>query len=403
MSGRPFSNRDQTVAEAQPPRIWAGLRIQTATRGFFSFPKAITVVGTKCTICQEQYNTGMRPEIPIALPGCGHVFGSVCISQWLHTAERNHGCPLCRRKLSGQLHEGLTDVEDKAEESAGRDGIDPASPITPINAPLAPSDLADELQAWGPFHDPQSVVNSSILDLQEEAQGHMANNTSRPLVDDEDGRVANLTAAVLRYFLGDYPSTEALIGAVRRRHVVSYGAIIEDIVDDHRHLFTGNTDQPPSLPEQTRLAYDFVKTAFRHAAKWLRGRPPRNDTHLRSLYVVLEGRLRARAATFRDDDIVRLTELVKAGILSSPRMEASFHDRMQMSQHVRGDIDSLRYAQREPTPHMAQWMRAMPSLASAVRQIVEHERFMPLKIVVIDCERLWKSDMEAITPGFLLH
>lgn len=106
--------------------------------------------------------------------------------------------------------------------------------------------------------------------------------------------------------------------------------------------------------------------------------------------------LGARAADFRDHDIVRLTDLIKAGIFSSPRMEGSFDLRMRMSQDVPGDIESLRNGESEPRAYTAQWMRAMPLLASAVRQIADSERVTPFHINDIDCERLWTEDMEAI-------
>lgn len=51
-----------------------------------------------CSICQEPYDTGDKPEIPLTLP-CGHTFGSLCISQWLHVHTRRNGCPMCRAKF----------------------------------------------------------------------------------------------------------------------------------------------------------------------------------------------------------------------------------------------------------------------------------------------------------------
>lgn len=51
-----------------------------------------------CYICLEPFDTGSKFEIPLKLP-CGHEFGSVCISEWLHVPSRKNGCPLCRKDL----------------------------------------------------------------------------------------------------------------------------------------------------------------------------------------------------------------------------------------------------------------------------------------------------------------
>ena len=369
----------------------------------FTFPTEIKVDNDRCTICQEEFNTGRKPEIPIALPGCGHVFGSVCISQWLHTAERNHGCPLCRGKLFGRLPESLIDVEDEDEQIAGDEEDDTfvRLTLTPIDEPFVLSDLTAEFREWLPFQDRRSVGNSPGLDSQGLQQLHVPNDDSRSLVNNEDRSVDDATAAALRYFLGDCPSTEAVIDVIRRRDIDSYQTAVEDIVDERRHLFDENPDRRPSYAKQARLVYDFVQTAFRLAAKWLREHPCHNDLHLRCLYTVLETSLMTRAADFRDCDIDRLTDLIKAGIFSSPRIEGSYASRMLISQHVPGDIDSLRNAEHEPRPYMAQWMSAMPLLASAVRQIAESERSTPFYINDIDCESLWNEYMEPIQPVVL--
>ena len=389
----PASNLDMSSSDLQN---MSGRSSFNRSSVRFTFPSKIKVDNAKCIICQEQFNTGMKPEIPIALPGCGHVFGSVCIAQWLHTAERNHGCPLCRRQLFRRLHENLIEVEDEDEQIAGDEEDHTFVRLTPIDAPFVPSDLANEFQGWIAFRDRQSVGNPFGLDLQGEQQELLPNETSPYLVNDEGGSLDDSTSAALRHFLGDCPSTEAVIEAMRRRHIESYEIAIEGIVEDRRDLFNGNPDRRPSYAEQTRLVYSFVQMSFRLAAEWLREHPPHNDLHLRCLYTVLETSLVVRAADFRDHDITRLTNLIKAGVISSPRIEGSFDSRMRMSQDVPEHIESLRRGESEPRPYMAQWMRAMPLLTSAVRQIAESERLRPLHINDIDCERLWNEDMKAI-------
>ncbi|MDI1492560.1 MAG: hypothetical protein OHK93_003774 [Ramalina farinacea] len=268
--------------------------------------------------------------------------------------------------------------------------------MAPIDEPSTLSDIRDHFQRWLPIQGQQSVGNSHGLVLQGEQQEDLPNDALRSLLSDNGGSIDDSTFAALRYFLGDCPSTEAVIDAIQRRHIDSYETAIEDIVAERRDLFGGTPSTRPSHPEQTRLVYSFVQTSFRLAAKWLREHPPHNDIHLRCLYTVLETSLMARAADFRDEGIARLTDLIKAGILFSPLMEGSFHLRMQISQNLPGDIGSLRNGESEPRPYMAQWMRAMPLLASAVRQIVDSERSTPFHIKAIDYGRLWNEDMEAI-------
>ena len=53
---------------------------------------------SQCSICREPYDTGDEPEIPLTLP-CGHTFGSMCISNWLHVPGRVNSCPACRKQL----------------------------------------------------------------------------------------------------------------------------------------------------------------------------------------------------------------------------------------------------------------------------------------------------------------
>ena len=49
-----------------------------------------------CIVCQEPYNTGLDREAPVTLE-CGHTFGSLCISRWIHVRGRENGCPMVSR------------------------------------------------------------------------------------------------------------------------------------------------------------------------------------------------------------------------------------------------------------------------------------------------------------------
>lgn len=57
-----------------------------------------------CDICSENIGTARLDgsiEIAYKLP-CSHIFGSLCILQWLQTSPQ-HDCPNCRRRM---IHDG---------------------------------------------------------------------------------------------------------------------------------------------------------------------------------------------------------------------------------------------------------------------------------------------------------
>jgi len=57
-----------------------------------------------CPICQERYREGEFEEMPLELPGCGHVVGKDCLLAWLSTFSSlkdgmlHNSCPHCRRE-----------------------------------------------------------------------------------------------------------------------------------------------------------------------------------------------------------------------------------------------------------------------------------------------------------------
>ena len=60
----------------------------------------------ECPICMDDFGAprddGTTPEHAVILPGCNHVVGSACISQWLtstYDGVQNVTCPLCRQVL----------------------------------------------------------------------------------------------------------------------------------------------------------------------------------------------------------------------------------------------------------------------------------------------------------------
>ena len=48
-----------------------------------------------CSICLEPYEFTLLSEVPLRLPVCGHVFGDICISEWI--TDEHNTCPMCRR------------------------------------------------------------------------------------------------------------------------------------------------------------------------------------------------------------------------------------------------------------------------------------------------------------------
>ncbi|KUJ20081.1 uncharacterized protein LY89DRAFT_731314 [Mollisia scopiformis] len=55
----------------------------------------------RCTICNEdlaEARVDETIETPSVLP-CGHVFGNLCISRWLHDSTHQN-CPICRRRMT---------------------------------------------------------------------------------------------------------------------------------------------------------------------------------------------------------------------------------------------------------------------------------------------------------------
>jgi len=55
----------------------------------------------RCTICNEilsETRVDDTVETPSILP-CGHVFGDMCITRWLHDSTHQN-CPICRRRMT---------------------------------------------------------------------------------------------------------------------------------------------------------------------------------------------------------------------------------------------------------------------------------------------------------------
>ena len=63
-----------------------------------------------CDICQEKYNTGDAPEMPVVLPNCTHVYGSQCIAKWIDN--QSNSCPMCRKPIVHNANHNLPGLYD---------------------------------------------------------------------------------------------------------------------------------------------------------------------------------------------------------------------------------------------------------------------------------------------------
>lgn len=122
-------------AATDPLRLRAGLPDKTA-----EVPPALAFVDSlislelddlpvdnqDCPICKEQYRVGEFEEMPLELPGCGHVIGRDCLLTWLSTFPSfddgmvHNSCPHCRRetliehRMSIDMTEGLAQLSRDA-------------------------------------------------------------------------------------------------------------------------------------------------------------------------------------------------------------------------------------------------------------------------------------------------
>ncbi|KAI4237740.1 MAG: hypothetical protein LQ352_007921 [Teloschistes flavicans] len=55
-----------------------------------------------CPICICPYGSLPSSELPVKIPGCGHIFGRKCIAQWL--GRHSNTCPLCRAPVHVHVH-----------------------------------------------------------------------------------------------------------------------------------------------------------------------------------------------------------------------------------------------------------------------------------------------------------
>ncbi len=100
-------------AAADPPKFRKGRPDRTAevppalafVNGLISLElDDLPIDDQDCLICRESYRGGEFEEMPLELPGCGHVVGRDCLLTWLSTfpsfdeGMQRTSCPHCRRE-----------------------------------------------------------------------------------------------------------------------------------------------------------------------------------------------------------------------------------------------------------------------------------------------------------------
>ena len=152
-----------------------------------------------CSICVTPYNTGDEPERPLVLPGCTHIFGENCISQWMGQGENR--CPTCRARIIDDFEDRLVGLwdgrypgargneraenddpereqayDDEAEDQGDPMDEDPSSdelsdPEGSIDADgIATAEELENFERWRPdYHFHQAFQNPSLRATQGEA------------------------------------------------------------------------------------------------------------------------------------------------------------------------------------------------------------------------------------------
>ncbi|KAL8679035.1 MAG: hypothetical protein Q9186_004663 [Xanthomendoza sp. 1 TL-2023] len=108
---------------------------------YCTFPAANELDDDTCHVCHSSFNDGS--EKPIKL-GCGHVFGTTCITRWtLDKTEDGKAadCPICRQPcLPAQATSSRTATDTTRMERMLR--------MLESNTPGAPSSLSGEQEIW---------------------------------------------------------------------------------------------------------------------------------------------------------------------------------------------------------------------------------------------------------------
>ena len=340
--------------------------------------KAFDSEDSRCSICQEEFDTGDEPEIPLTL-SCGHVLGSMCLSRWLHVPDRKHGCPICRKtlfrareELDDEYEEGEIDDEDDQEDEGLEEG---------------------EIYDDDDDEDVDMLLQQEGLHSASTADFHHNDRPSGspPRNDDE------LFREMFRIF-GHWPSTTAVIVMLRSPTITRNPAlVIESILqNDFALLLLRPTT---SYRQGSAHLYNRISTALTTASNWLSTRPTYNTHAIFLLHHHLHLSLLSTAADFRARDRTHLINLLKAGVFNSPRINASFPLRLIIAEGISKDLLPFGDGDNPASVHMHRVLDAMPNLCKTYEDINLAERRDPSHIAEYDFKVVWEADMALAGSG----
>lgn len=415
-------------------------------------PRTFNSEDAVCHICQQEYDTGDEPEIPLAL-SCGHVLGSVCLSRWLHVPDRRHGCPMCRKTLfrardeydSSDYDDDLEEGEIEEDEAMSLDQEEEedlwANVVDNNNYILHPdeeealwatisttnnsnnnrrdallaainyrnnnnnnsSNRGDEHRSPEEEDDAHAVGATIGTDptADRQAQQGLREITSSAELNNQPPTAAGPPAPVeedelstaVRGMFGPHPSTEAVISMHRgRASPLNPALVMASVLRDHQHAFdTGHRSHRAA----TAALYDTVGQSLIDLFGWLRTHGAYNINACAQLNYAWRANLLRTAAEFRHRDRTTLIYLIKAGVFVAPRMEGvDFALRLLIAAHISSErVPFGEAADPVGSPHMFRVLRAMPGLTGAYAQINAAELRNPGALDEYDFCRLWEADM----------
>ncbi|MDI1492559.1 MAG: hypothetical protein OHK93_003773 [Ramalina farinacea] len=338
--------------------------------------KAFNSEESRCNICQEEFDTGDEPEIPLTL-SCGHVLGSVCLSRWLHVPNRKNGCPLCRRKLFKAREEPEDDLEEGEIEDEEDEGLE-----------------------GGEIHE---VIDEDVDMLLADEEAYWANITHdrynpRPAVSPTP--IEDELSTEMHQIFGDWPSTTIVIEMLRTPTITRNPAqVIESLIGNH--LLTSSTPlrRTSSYRALTADLFRRLKAALTATSNWLSTRPAFNAHACSQLHHHLHLSLLDDAAHLRSQDKINLINLLKAGVFTSPRMDASFSLRLIMAEGISTDLLPFGDGANLASAHMYRVLDAMPNLCGVYQEINIAEGRDPSHIAEYRLREVWEADMAPVLQG----
>ena len=331
---------------------------------------------SRCNICQEEFDTGDEPEIPLTL-SCGHVLGSMCLSRWLHVPDRKHGCPICRKTLFKTREE----PDDEYEEG----------------------EIQDDDFEEGELEVEDDGVDEDVDMFLEQEEAHWANIMSagyNPRTAASPAPVEDELSVEMHGIFGAWPSTSAVIEMLRSPRATRNPAlVVQSLIGDHLVSSSTPLRRTDSYRELTADLYRRLKAALTATSNWLSTRPAFNAHACSQLHHHLHLSLLDEAAHFRTHDKISLINLLKAGVFTSPRMDASFSLRLIMADGISTDLLPFGDGANPASAHMYRVLDAMPNLCGVYQEINIAEGRDPSHIAEYRFKEVWEADMAPVLAG----